>query len=37
MTTAPDTLRIGFVGTGTLGRGLALALASAGCRVAAVY
>ena len=36
MTTAPDTLRIGFVGAGTLGRGLALALASAGCTVTAV-
>ena len=33
---SPDNLPIGFIGAGTLGRGLALALASAGCNVAAV-
>ena len=33
---SPDNVRIGFVGAGTLGRGLALALASAGCNVIAV-
>ena len=33
---SPDNIRIGFVGAGTLGRGLALALASAGCHVTAV-
>ena len=33
---SPDNVRIGFVGAGTLGRGLALALDSAGCNVIAV-
>lgn len=33
---SPDDVRIGFVGAGTLGRGLALALDSVGCDVVAV-
>ncbi|MYD48404.1 MAG: DUF2520 domain-containing protein [Chloroflexi bacterium] len=33
---SPDNPHIGFVGAGTLGRGLALALASTGCNVTAV-
>lgn len=32
---SPDNVRIGFIGAGTLGCGLALALASAGCNVTA--
>ncbi|MYC31728.1 MAG: DUF2520 domain-containing protein [Chloroflexi bacterium] len=32
----PDNVRIGFVGAGTLGRGLALALDGVGCNVVAV-
>lgn len=31
-----DNVKIGFIGAGTLGRGLALALASAGCNIVAV-
>ncbi len=31
-----DNVKIGFIGAGTLGRGLALALASTGCNIAAV-
>ena len=34
--TTPDNIRIGFVGAGTLGRGLALALDGVGCNVIAV-
>ena len=34
--TTPDNVRIGFVGAGTLGRGLALALDGVGCDVGAV-
>ena len=33
---SPDNVRIGFVGAGTLGRGLALALDGVGCNVVAV-
>ena len=36
MTTETREVSIGFIGTGVLGRGLALALAGAGCPVAAV-